>query len=152
MVLQVVRGAETVVGDDVEAVPGQNQTVGVLVAGAGVEAGVGRVQALNQQPSAQGQEPVFSVLRKLGDERRSGGSCLLLSILSQTLKSNKTFSHKLRGDLLFGGGATRCQRPRPPEPGDQGEKPKQKNEDPTALRASVGDDSQLLPHKVSDIF
>lgn len=86
VVLQVVRGVETMVGDDVKAIPGQNQAVGVLVAGAGVEASVGQVQALNQQPSLQGQEPVFRVLRKLRDEmfRRS--------ISAQSLKSNKIFS------------------------------------------------------------
>lgn len=69
VVLQVAGREQAVAGHHVEAVPGQNQAVGVLVAGAAVETCVARLQALNQQPSLEEEDPILIAL-ELRDETR----------------------------------------------------------------------------------
>jgi len=66
--LRIAGREETVVGDDVNVVPSQNLPVGVLVADAGVEAGVGRLRALKQQPPLLVEEAVVALRR----QRRRG--------------------------------------------------------------------------------
>lgn len=72
--LRVAGRVEAVVGDDVDAVSGQDLTVGVLVAGAGVDARVGQLQALNQQSSLHVDGAVIVVARRelgtRGDEKQ----------------------------------------------------------------------------------
>ena len=63
--LLVAGWMEAVVGDDVDAVSGQDLTVGVLVAGAGVDACVGQLQALNQQPSLHVEGTAVVALREV---------------------------------------------------------------------------------------
>lgn len=60
---------EAVVGDDVNAVSGQNLAVGVLLAGAGVEACVRQLQALNQQPSLHVEGVAVVTPRELKDKK-----------------------------------------------------------------------------------
>lgn len=73
-VLLVAGWMETVVGDDVDAVSGQDLTVGVLVAGAGVDACVCQLQALNQQPSLHVKGAVVIALRELGTREKGTGN------------------------------------------------------------------------------
>lgn len=76
VVLQVAGWVEAVVGDDVNAVSGQDLAVGVLVAGAGVEACVSQLQALNQQPPLHVEGAVVIALRELrGGQRGWCSSC-----------------------------------------------------------------------------
>lgn len=63
-------GVEAVVGDDVKAVSGQHLAVGVLVAGAGVEACIGLLQPLNQQPPLHVDCAVVVTLTELGRSQR----------------------------------------------------------------------------------
>lgn len=64
-VLLVVVWDEAVSGNNVNAVSGQDLDVGVLLAGAGVQACVGQLQALNQQPSFHVEAAgVFSLREK----------------------------------------------------------------------------------------
>lgn len=66
----VRRAAQAAAGDDVDAVAGQHLAVGVLVAGAGVEARVGRLQALDQQPPPGVEETaILAALTELSGER-----------------------------------------------------------------------------------
>lgn len=68
VVLLVAVWVEAVVGDDVHAVPGQDLAVGVLEAGAGVEARVSQLQALDQQPAPHVEGAVAIALRELAKE------------------------------------------------------------------------------------
>lgn len=57
------------VGDDVQVVSGQDLGVGVLLAGAGVQALIALIQALDQQPSLHEEGTIIVTLRKLRAER-----------------------------------------------------------------------------------
>lgn len=63
--LLVAGWVQAVTGDDVNTVSGQDLTVGVLVAGAGVEAGVRQFKALNQQPTLHVEGAVVIAVRDL---------------------------------------------------------------------------------------
>lgn len=65
VVLLVAGWVEAVVGDNVKTVSGQDLAVGVLLAAAGVEACVGQLQALNQQPSLHVDGARVITLREL---------------------------------------------------------------------------------------
>ena len=69
MGLLVAGWVEAVVGDDVNAVSDQDLGVGVLLAGAGVEACVSQLQALNQQPSFHVEGVVVVTPAKLKEKK-----------------------------------------------------------------------------------
>lgn len=71
--LLVAGWVEAVVGDNVNTVLGQDLDVGVLVAGARVEANVSQLQALNQQPPLHVEEAVLIAPRDLraGESHRA---------------------------------------------------------------------------------
>lgn len=73
VVLLVAGWMEAVVGDDVNAVSGQDLAVGVLVAGAGVDACVSQLQALNQQPSLHVDGAGVTALRELRTGEKATG-------------------------------------------------------------------------------
>lgn len=68
VVLLVAGCVHAAVGDDVKAVPDQDLVVGVLAAGAGVDACIGQLQALNQQTPLHVEGAVVTV-RELGGDR-----------------------------------------------------------------------------------
>lgn len=62
---------ETAFGDDMEAVPGQDLAVGVVVAGADVEANVWQLQTLNQQPPLRLLEAFIDLRKWRGRETKT---------------------------------------------------------------------------------
>ncbi len=80
MVLLVAGWVEAVVGDNVNTVSGEDLAVGVLMAGAGVEACVSQPQVLNQQTPFHVEGASVIILRELraGEretKRQTRGGC-----------------------------------------------------------------------------
>lgn len=77
----VMDWVEAVVGDDVDAVSGQDLSVGVIMAGAGVDAGVGELQTLKQQTPLHVEGASITILRE-----RAGGWLLVVAVLHRPLE------------------------------------------------------------------
>lgn len=65
------------VGDDVNAVSGQDLAVGVLMAAAGVDACVSQLQALNQQTTLHVERAVVIAVRKLREREREAAGFMV---------------------------------------------------------------------------